>query len=57
MKIEIRFTNEEARRVQYFLKKKYKSRASLETLVKRAIRETVANQAQKEVLEIEKDIE
>ena len=48
MKIEIKFTDDEARRVQYFLRKRYENKAGLPRLAKTAIRETVRNQAVKD---------
>jgi len=49
MKIEITFNNSEARATEAYLQAKYKSRAKLPVLTKRAIREVVAEQAKIEL--------
>lgn len=53
MKVEIRFREDEARVIQGFLRARYKSKASLETLCKLAIRTEVAAQAKIELEEAE----
>jgi hypothetical protein len=49
MKIEIKFTNESARRTEYYLRKRYKSKAKLAKLAKRAILTEAANEARIEL--------
>jgi hypothetical protein len=51
MRIEIKFTNEDARRTEYFLQRRYKSKAKLETLAKRAIFDVAAESAKEELME------
>jgi len=55
MKITITFNNSYARSAEYYLRKRYNSRANLEKLVKVAITREVANEAQKELDELEGD--
>jgi hypothetical protein len=45
----IKFKDDDARRTEYFLRKRYKSKASLEKLAKVAILREAAQEAQKEV--------
>lgn len=54
MKIEIAYRDDEARRVEYFLRRKYKSRAGLKRLIKLAVAEAAAEQAQAYLNEITK---
>ena len=49
MEITIKFTNESARRTEYFLQKRYKSKAKLAKLAKVAILTEAANEAKKEL--------
>jgi hypothetical protein len=51
MQITIKFTGESARRTEYFLQRRYKSKAKLEKLAKVAILREAANEAQKELAE------
>lgn len=46
MKIELKFTDSDARRMQNFLRKKYNSKAELKALVKLLLLQVVAEQAQ-----------
>ena len=48
MEIIIKFTNTTARRTEYFLRKRYNSKARLEKLAKVAILTEAANEARKE---------
>ncbi len=48
MQITIKFTNEDARRTEYFLRRRYKSKAKLEKLAKVAILREAAQEAQKD---------
>ncbi len=48
MQIVIKFTDESARRTEYFLRKRYNSKAKLEKLAKLAILTEAANEAKKE---------
>jgi len=48
MEIVIKFTNEAARRTQYYLRRRYKSKASLAKLAKLAILTEAANEAKRE---------
>ena len=52
MQITIKFTNESARQTEYYLRKRYKSKAKLTALAKLAILTEAANEAKKE-LELE----
>ncbi len=54
MQITIKFTNEAAKRTEYFLRRRYKSKASLEKLAKVAILTEAANEAKIELAEINK---
>ena len=54
MQITIKRTNESARRTEYFLRKRYKSKANLEKLAKVAVLTEAANEARKELKELEK---
>lgn len=45
MQIILKFTNESARRTEYFLQRRYKSKARLERLAKVAILTEAANEA------------
>ena len=49
MKIEIRLTDADARRTEYYLRKRYKSKAKLPKLAKIAILSEAAIQAGKEL--------
>lgn len=49
MQIVIKLTNDSARRTEYFLRKRYKSKASLGKLAKVAILREAANEAEKEL--------
>lgn len=49
MEITIKFTNETARRTEYFLRRRYKSKAKLDKLVKLAILTEVSNEAKKDI--------
>ena len=49
MQITIKFKDDDARSTEYFLRKRYKSKASLEKLAKVAILREAAQEAQKEV--------
>ena len=53
MEITIKFTSTSARRTEYYLRKRYKSKASLEKLAKLAILTEAANEAKKELSELE----
>lgn len=54
MKIEVRFTSDEALRLRWLLRQRYASKAELARLAKQAIREIAAQQA-KVLLESEAD--
>jgi len=49
MQIILKFTNDVARRNEYYLRKRYNSKAKLEKLAKIAILREVANEAQREL--------
>lgn len=49
MQIIIKFTNETARRTEYFLQRRYKSKAKLEKLARVAILTEAAQEAQKDI--------
>jgi len=49
MHIIIKFTDEDARRTEYLLQHRYKSKAKLEKLAKLAILTEASNQAKKEM--------
>ena len=51
MQIVIKLTSDAARRNEYFLRKRYNSKASLEKLAKVAILREVSSQAEKELRE------
>ena len=51
MRIEIKFRDDAARRTEYFLQKRYKSKASLEKLARIAILREAAAEAEKELNE------
>lgn len=53
MRIEIAFRDSEARILEYYLRKRYNSKAGLKKLVKQAVRDVVALQAIIELKEIE----
>ena len=53
MQIVLKFTNDSARRTEYFLRKRYKSKANLEKLAKLALLTEAANEAKKELEELE----
>ncbi len=52
MEITIKFTDGTARRTEYFLRRRYKSKAKLEKLAKVAILREAANEAKVELEEI-----
>ena len=52
MKIEITFNNTYARSAEYYLRKRYNSKANLDKLVRVAITREVADEAQKELNQI-----
>lgn len=52
MKIEIRFRDTDARTTEYYLRRYFKSKAKLEKLAKRAIREVAAMAARDELKEL-----
>ena len=52
MQITIKFTNTSARRTEYYLRRRYKSKASLEKLAKVAILTEAANEAKIELAEV-----
>lgn len=49
MEIKLKFTNTSSRRTEYFLQRRYKSKAKLATLAKLAILTEAANEAKKEL--------
>ena len=49
MEITIKFTNDSARRTEYFLQRRYKSKAQLNKLAKVAILREAAQEAQKDI--------
>lgn len=49
MEIIIKFTNETARRNEYYLRRRYNSKAKLDKLAKLAILTEVANEAKKDL--------
>ena len=52
MKLTIAFRDEHARRITYYLRRRYKSRAGLEKLARVVILKAVAEEAQKELDEL-----
>ena len=54
MKLTIVLGNSYARSAEYYLRKRYNSKAQLEKLIKVAITREVANEAQKELDELNK---
>jgi len=52
MRIELKFRDADARSVDYYLKRRYNSKANLDKLVMVAIRREVALEAQKELDEL-----
>jgi hypothetical protein len=52
MEIKIKFTNDSARRTEYYLRRRYKSKANLEKLAKVAILTEAANEAKIELSEV-----
>jgi len=56
MQITIKFTDDTARSTEYYLRKRYKSKANLEKLAKVAILNEAANQAKIELDEDKKDV-
>ncbi len=52
MQITIKFTDASARRTEFYLRKRYKSKSSLEKLAKLAILTEAANEAKKELEEL-----
>ena len=50
MEIIIKFTNEAAMHTQYYLRRRYKSKARLDKLAKVAILTEAANEAKKEIM-------
>ncbi len=53
MEIVIKLTNTSARRTEYYLRKRYKSKAGLAKLAKLAMLTEAANEAKKELAEEE----
>ncbi len=53
MKIMIAFNNDDARNTEYYLRRHYGSKASLEKLAKVAILDVAAEEAKKELAELE----
>lgn len=53
MKIEIKFTEETARRTEYYLQLRYGSKASLEKLAKVAILDVAAESAKEDLKRLE----
>jgi len=53
MKIEIRFTGEESRRLQWLLRERYSKKSRIQTLAKKAIREVGAMQARRHLIHVE----
>lgn len=49
MQVIIKFTSESARRTEYFLQRRYKSKAKLNKLAKIAILTEAANEAKKDM--------
>lgn len=49
MEITIKLTNESARRTEYFLRRRYKSKAKLNKLAKIAILREASQEAQKDI--------
>ena len=49
MQIVLKFTDASARRTEYYLQKRYKSKAKLERLAKLAVLTEAANEARKEL--------
>ena len=49
MQITIKFTNQSARRTEFYLRKRYKSKAGLTKLAKLAILTEAANEAKKDI--------
>lgn len=49
MKFEIGFTDSEARTIEFYLRRRYGSKANISKLAKLAIRREVADQAQREL--------
>ena len=49
MEITIRFTNATAKRTEYFLQRRYKSKSKLEKLAKVAILREATQEAQKDI--------
>ena len=52
MQIILKFTNTSARRTEYYLRRRYNSKAKLEKLAKLAILTEASNEAQKELKEL-----
>lgn len=52
MEIVIKFTTTSARRTEYYLQKRYKSKARLPKLAKLAILTEAANEAEKEAYDV-----
>ena len=53
MKVEVRFTSEEARRLRWLLRQRYQSKAELTRLAKVAIREIATQQAERLLVELD----
>ncbi len=53
MQIVLKFTTTSARRTEYYLQKRYKSKAKLDKLAKLAVLTEAANEARKELTESE----
>uniref|UniRef100_A0A6M3LVH0 Uncharacterized protein n=1 Tax=viral metagenome TaxID=1070528 RepID=A0A6M3LVH0_9ZZZZ len=52
MQITLKFTSTSIKHIEYYLRRRYKSKAGLEKLAKLAILTEVANQARKELEEM-----
>ena len=54
MQVILKFRSDDARTVNYFLRRRYNSKADLQKLAMVAVRREVANEAQKELDELNK---
>lgn len=54
MQITLKFRDTDARTVEYYLRRRYNSKAKLDKLAMVAIRREVANEAEKELAELNK---
>ena len=55
MRLILKLTNEAARRTEYYLRRRYKSKAKLEKLAKVAILTEAASEAKKELEEVKQN--